>query len=881
VLDLKDRLQATLRSKYTVEREIGAGGMATVYLARDLKHDREVALKVLRPELSAVLGVDRFLNEIRIAAQLDHPHILTLIDSGEADGLLYYVLPYVRGESLRKRLDHERQLSVDDALAITRQVASALDYAHAKGVVHRDVKPENILIHEGEAILTDFGIAMAVKQAGGNRLTETGLSLGTPQYMSPEQATGDRTLDARSDVYSLAAVLYEMLAGEPPHNGPTSQAVIAKLMTERATRLRVLRDTVPEGVDAAVARALAKVPADRYSNAGQFSRALETAAPDAGSRIRRFWVPATIAAATLALFAVFANAKRHSVVALVSPQRIQLTSNGNAYYPSLSPDGNRLALFEKDCDAEGRCRYRLVVQDIDGTGRLILATGIATVWQTAWTPDGRFIVYGGAYPDSWGAYAIPTLGGLPRRLGCCTAYPLGADTVMVVPTSTRADTVVWVRYVTIRDGTTRDSVPVADPRFDFQGFPTDDPGLFGAHVYSPDQNAELRLINRKGEVVSRHLVEARRYARTRWLPGQGAVLVGIAGDGFKLLRLRVTNGRFESVGDTVMRGLELTTPNPEGFGWFSVAHDGSQIVFGSGPYEASVWTFNGGAKTVVTNATRLLTSTTWASPRISRDGGRVALGRTVSTSQGPGDQLFLIESGGALRQLTAPLVDIRAVEWKADGSGLLVLNFVSAEQATVMEVDTSGLRSTEILRIDRSSANDLRTLRDGSFLLLDPSSRHIRLFDRAGKALKNWDTPEWMPFFQAIMSDWSDGRTLALASFDKGAIHVIVTRLNMQTGDFSSPAKFSADMQGWGRLTWLDDGQLVLSVLESQSRWGLYAISKTNAVRKLAQLPQLGGQLHTTSDYSISGDGRHFSAAALSTRSDIYSIRNLGDILRQ
>src|SRR5262245_38548648 len=208
-----ERLRAALADKYAVEREIGAGGMATVYLARDVKHDRDVALKVLRADLSAVIGAERFLSEVRITAKLEHPHILTLIDSGSADGLLYYVMPYVRGESLRARLAREKQLGIEESLAITRHVASALDYAHKHGVIHRDIKPENILFHEGEAVLADFGIALAVKEAGGNRLTETGLSLGTPQYMSPEQATGDRALDARSDIYSLAAVLYEMLAG--------------------------------------------------------------------------------------------------------------------------------------------------------------------------------------------------------------------------------------------------------------------------------------------------------------------------------------------------------------------------------------------------------------------------------------------------------------------------------------------------------------------------------------------------------------------------------------------------------------------------------------------------------------------------------------------
>ena len=226
------RLSAALADRYRIEREVGAGGMATVYLSEDLRHQRRVAVKVLRPDLSAIVGAERFLNEIRVTANLQHPHILPLYDSGEADHLLFYVMPYVEGESLRDRLKREKQLPIDEAVRLAKEVASALDYAHRQGVIHRDIKPENILIQDGAALVTDFGIALAVSQAGGTRLTETGLSLGTPFYMSPEQATGDRQIDARSDIYALGAVLYEMLSGDPPHTGSTSQAVIAAVVTE-------------------------------------------------------------------------------------------------------------------------------------------------------------------------------------------------------------------------------------------------------------------------------------------------------------------------------------------------------------------------------------------------------------------------------------------------------------------------------------------------------------------------------------------------------------------------------------------------------------------------------------------------------------------------
>ena len=270
--------------------------MATVYLAHDVRHNRQVAVKVLKPELAAVLGVQRFLKEIQVTANLQHPHILPLYDSGSAGGALFYVMPVVHGESLRERLVREKLLTVDETIAIIRQIAGALDFAHRQGIIHRDIKPENILLQDGEALLADFGIALAVSEAGGGRLTGTGMSIGTLQYMSPEQATSERDLDARSDIYALGAVAYEMLAGEPPLSGPTPRAMIAKLMTERPTPLRVVRDIVPPSVDAAVMRALEKAPTDRFARAREFADALTATGTSATPRSRSKPVTATAAA---------------------------------------------------------------------------------------------------------------------------------------------------------------------------------------------------------------------------------------------------------------------------------------------------------------------------------------------------------------------------------------------------------------------------------------------------------------------------------------------------------------------------------------------------------------------------------------------------------
>ena len=278
-----DHLKAALADRYAVERAIGAGGMATVYLAKDLKHGRRVAIKVLRPDLAVAIGTERFLREIEIAAQLTHPNILPLHDSGEADGFLYYVMPYIEGETLRGRIRREKQFSVAEAVQITREVADALAHAHALGVVHRDIKPENVLLASGHAVVADFGIARAISAAGGERLTETGLSVGTPAYMSPEQAMGERDVDARSDIYSLGCVAYEMLAGDPPFAGTNPQAILARKTLEPPPPLRTARDTVPGAVEQAILEALSRVPADRFATAADFRDALAVTPPSEDS----------------------------------------------------------------------------------------------------------------------------------------------------------------------------------------------------------------------------------------------------------------------------------------------------------------------------------------------------------------------------------------------------------------------------------------------------------------------------------------------------------------------------------------------------------------------------------------------------------------------
>ncbi len=395
--------------------------MATVYLAHDLRHDRDVAIKVLHPDLGAALGSERFLAEIRTTARLQHPHILPLLDSGAADGLLYYVMPVVTGETLRARLDRERQLPLPHAVRIATEVASALDYAHRQGVIHRDIKPENILLHDGQALVADFGIALAVQQAGGTRMTQTGLSLGTPQYMSPEQAMGERAIDARSDIYGLGAVAYEMLAGEPPFTGPTVQAIVAKVLSERPVPLHTIRDTVPPGIEQAIFTALAKLPADRFATAAEFAAALQSGgtpgATVAGTRAvpvprTRWRDPVVLGLAALAL-ALGVTTWRLAVGGgggdTFVMRSVIAEDDGGVGPGVMSPDGRSVVYPGAVRGGAGRVLHLRRLDEV--TSREIPGTSAPAV--PVFSPDGEWIAYVQARRR---VVKIPVTGGTPIAL---------------------------------------------------------------------------------------------------------------------------------------------------------------------------------------------------------------------------------------------------------------------------------------------------------------------------------------------------------------------------------------------------------------------------------------------------------------------------------
>ena len=423
--DLLAKLETALSDRYRLQRELGAGGMATIYLAHDLRHDRKVALKVLRPELAAVIGAERFLVEIRTTANLQHPHILPLFDSGHAEGFLYYVMPFVEGESLRDRLNREKQLPVAEAVRIAGEVATALDYAHRHAVIHRDIKPENILLQEGRALVADFGIALALSQAGSTRMTETGMSLGTPHYMSPEQAMGERVITARSDVYALGAVTYEMLLGEPPFTGPTAQAIVAKVLTDEPRPPAQVRRSVPPAVESAVLTALEKLPADRFASAGEFAAALTSTAPTVAARHHARaqkpagWRPAALftgigLVGLVVGFVASALLARRPSNGSGRPLRLAITlaAEPSAAGPSfdLAPDGSRIIYRSRQANGIG-----LWSQPLDRLGATLLAT-TGTSYFSAVGPristDGRSVVFA----QTGRLLTMPIDGGITKQI---------------------------------------------------------------------------------------------------------------------------------------------------------------------------------------------------------------------------------------------------------------------------------------------------------------------------------------------------------------------------------------------------------------------------------------------------------------------------------
>jgi serine/threonine protein kinase/Tol biopolymer transport system component len=693
-VDLVAQLNSALAGRYLIERQIGQGGMATVYLARDVRHDRPVALKVLNPELGAVVGMERFLAEIRVTANLQHPHLLPLFDSGQAEGQLFYVMPYVDGESLRDRIRREKQLPIDEALRITAGVASALDYAHRHGIIHRDLKPENILLQEGQPLVADFGIALAVSVAGGTRITQTGLSLGTPHYMSPEQATGDRVIDRRTDVYSLGAVLYEMLTGDPPHTGSTAQAIIAKVLTDKPRSIRLSRDTVPVHVEAAVQCALAKLPADRFATTQDFVDSLRGARPvtvpsgwatpasvssdptirAARRRARiRQWLPWSIAAAgaLAALVAPFVRGKPEVNVArfLLSFSDTARLRSPTGVTIALSRDGKRM-VYAGGPEGSGQLFIRdlndLVSKPIRGTDR---------GQNPSFSPDGRSLLF--------------TLDGRVMRIGAEGGTPLMVSDTGNSATWAEGGIILFIRNSTLHrttpnGGVSQNVVATDTTRYRTVTWPRVLPGGKAALITMVLNGvAGFRLgVVKFGEDTVRDLgIDG---TNAHYLPTGhlvfGRAAGGVFGVPFDLRRLRALGPPVQLIQDVIVK--------PGGATEFGVADDGTMIYrSGSAASRSLVYVDNRGARHPA-----IRTANPYVWPRISPDGKRIAvtLGSSLLNSAQNVVWVYDTESGALTRLSPA---GYERPEWASDGKHLLMINN-SERRVAIQPWDGSGQAAT-------------------------------------------------------------------------------------------------------------------------------------------------------------------------------------------
>jgi serine/threonine-protein kinase len=779
-------LSAALADRYQIGRELGRGGMATVYLARDLKHGRDVAIKVLHPEVAEAFGAARFLAEIRTTARLQHAHILPLLDSGQAgDGVLYYVMPLIAGETLRERLRRETQLPVEDAVRIAGEVAGALDYAHRQGVVHRDIKPANILLHEGQAVVADFGIALTADAGAEARLTETGVSVGTPYYMSPEQAAGYRNVSGSADIYALGCVLYEMLVGEPPFTGPTQQVVFARAMTQKPTPVRVLRDTVPASVETAVLRALEKVPADRFATAAEFARALH-----AVGRTRSSWHLSTVRVAVgsgavlvLAVAAWALSRPRRPTAtttaitrATVPIARGFILPTGDQQYPlNISSDGQTLVYA-----AERDGVRRLFVRRLADFAESELANTEGASYP-AFSPDGRWIAY---FAQSQ-LLKIPVHGGTP---------------IVVAPAPGRMGGVSWAGdsllfaadgklYLNVASTNATTAIPLSDSRG-----PLPDTLAPARQVRWPRflPGGRYALLSARDSVAVLHLATG---VLRSLIPGNQAAylptghLVFSAGEGrvrvvpFDLQKLAVTGA--------AVPVFEAFRGPASGSNYFAVSSSGT-LVYVPGGFDRSLTLVDrNGREEPVPSSHR-----GFRFPRISPDGRRAV----VTIDPRPSKTWIVDLRTGALSPVAAPGRPesehrIHPV-WSPDGRQVMYSGVSTIDIANVDGVPNvrPALRNTTPLSISPTS-----WLPDGrviAHLYGGPAIDVVtfRLGDSVVTPLVASDAAE----VQGVASP--DGRWLAYSSNASGAREVYVRPL------FASGEPIAVSTSGGVEPRWSRDG---------------------------------------------------------------------------
>jgi hypothetical protein len=822
--------------------------MATVYLARDIRHDRHVALKLLNPELGAVLGVERFLAEIRVTANLQHPNLLPLFDSGAADGLLFYVMPFVEGESLRARLEREKQLPIDEALRITVAIANALDYAHSHGVIHRDLKPENILLQAGQPVIADFGIALAVSKAGGNRITQTGLSLGTPQYMSPEQATGDRVIDGRSDIYSLGAVAYEMLTGDPPHTGSTSQAIIARMLTEKPRTMRSSRAAIPEHVELAVQHALEKLPADRFSNAREFAEALlgrstfaTTGAVtsdrvSAGARTswkKRLLDPATLALAAVAIAAVgFAAVRRPASSAPNRVVRFVISApdslrpvDGFPWPAAISPDGGTV-IYSAPGES-GLMLYALRTDQIEG--RPIPGTNEA--FQAHFSPDGEWLAFesngklrkvrldgsapitisdgGAANGADWTTKDEIVLGSEGKRRGLSRVSSAGGDLIeFAKPNAAKGETdYLW---------------PIALPDGKAVVFTVWTGTLALARLASVSvEGGDVNYLDIKGirplAVIDGKLI---------YLQVDGAVMaVGLDARG------RRVSGRPVPVLDPV----PVVAGNNGNSGIF-VSAGGGLVTSRGGTKSQIGWIARDGRVTPITKEAR-----NYESPRLAPDGHRIAV---VVGEQDKSDIWTYDMQTGTSSRLTS-VTAASSPSWSPDGSKIFFIGLGDTERFAIWSQAADGGSRAEKVAAASALTTDVTLAPDGRSLLYTTYNDNSWDIFRVRLDSARASIPYLTESYNEVAPDFSpDGRWVVMASNESGA------RTEIYLRSYPNPsAKVQISTGGGRNPIWSTDGTRIFYTT------GTIAMSATLSFSPNARVVARDTAINSTSELVGGGSG--------------------------
>jgi len=835
VTDAFARLQGALQDRYRLDRELGQGGMATVYLAHDLKHDRDVALKVLRPELAATLGPERFLREIKIAAQLQHPNILAVHDSGEAAGFLYYVMPFVEGSSLRERLAKEGELPVPEAARILRDVADALSAAHAKGVVHRDIKPENVLLTGRHALVADFGVAKAVTEATGRQtLTTAGVALGTPTYMAPEQAAASPHIDARADIYALGVMAYEMLTGQPPFTAATPQALLAAHVTEPPVAVTQRRATIPAPLAQLIMRCLSKKAADRPQTADELLPVLESFTTPSGGitptqtqpvqavakRRRLVAVSAVAGVAVMTAVAVLIVGGRLSrrYVPVTLGARTQLTFTGNVLWPTISRDGKQLAFWAKTCTTDN-CTYALQIQDVGARATHRVLDGVTAAYGMQWSMDRRYLLVNASIGGRYGSYLVSALGGNPRYAPPDASFLGSGDSLLTPDLRTALDTVFWPKVQTL-DGATRDSFRVTVPNPSLAAVATSIPGTRWIMIGVFQRGGVLfQVADRHGRVADRLLEPC-----VHWYEVSEDALWIKCADAIVRVAFDASTGQLSTRRDTVYSGP---------LAGFSVTADGGSFVVGEGTTEYSVWALDlaDALRGHFPESQRVLraTSPVYAAP--SPDGSQLLLSRTMPGGAGRPEARYTIRpfAGRAEEELHTPSEPI-AASWSGEGHILAL-----SRKGTGLQLSLVDIRSGAVLRsldVADSTIGAIDVLPDGWVYV--PSTGDRVVVVRGGQR-RDIPKPQTIGSLLGLgLRADPAGRVIATA-WNRTLDSLVVLQVPTDGSAWTVWAELSAE-NGYG--VPLSGGGVLITAFHSQQSVTVYSASAPGRLNKLGTVPR-------------------------------------------